>query len=605
MRLIAVSLSIAILLLFTQTSTAQRRLNTGWIGAHTVSVDKELAKQLNLRDSTGQFISVIDDDSPADRAGLKAGDIILNVTGKANKPKGEVLYRVTSIIYYMTPGTSATVTIVRNGIEMDLVVKVSSLVTWLERKSYHSKRNKNVRSKKKYSGDSLVAQHIRSLNRRVSKASHGRHRDPPDAAKKLERELYRLKYATRMLQSKLRALSSNGKTAFLFFGNCDYSGIAHTVCARLYTVDNVRSFPLRIWNKALQNLADNVRLGLQVTTAELALPRSVRTYLEGIGNHAKTVSEDYRSRSEMQDELGCDAKELQCVSQALFPKRLREALTGIEHLVVLPIGSIGALPLAAFPFGGERLIDKMTITIAPDLRVILYESGKYHSELRGRSIVIADPDLSNDPHHIQERLLGAHEEGRYVANQLNSKLLVGAEASLKKVKSHLQNESSQFSLIYFATHGASNAVDPMDKSVLLLSGGDITGQDIKNLRLKGNPLVVMSACQTGLGKTFPGGMFGLAQAWMHAGAGAVLMSLWDIDDKATTILMKNFVDKFKSGLPAEVALARAMRKLKYMNLGERSANNDAYRTTPFMQGTNPTLWSGFALYGPPTPLRVR
>jgi CHAT domain len=53
---------------------------------------------------------------------------------------------------------------------------------------------------------------------------------------------------------------------------------------------------------------------------------------------------------------------------------------------------------------------------------------------------------------------------------------------------------------------------------------------IKSLKLEHDPLVVMSACQTGLGKIFEGGTFGLTRAWHFAGASQIVMSLWNVDD---------------------------------------------------------------------------
>ena len=101
--------------------------------------------------------------------------------------------------------------------------------------------------------------------------------------------------------------------------------------------------------------------------------------------------------------------------------------------------------------------------------------------------------------------------------------------------------SRNASLIYFATHAISDAVNPMDGSFLALAGDHLYGRDIKDLLFPNNPLVVMSACQTGLGKVFEGGTFGLVRAWYHVGASQIVMSLWNIDDNATKDLMLEFM----------------------------------------------------------------
>ena len=95
-------------------------------------------------------------------------------------------------------------------------------------------------------------------------------------------------------------------------------------------------------------------------------------------------------------------------------------------------------------------------------------------------------------------------------------------------------------------------------------------------------LVVMSACQTGLGKVFEGGVFGLARAWHYAGAHQIVMSLWNVDDQATRFLMTSFIKKITEGAQSERALRRAMLEAR-----------DRY--------PDPALWAAFTLYGMPSP----
>src|SRR5262249_23725873 len=109
----------------------------------------------------------------------------------------------------------------------------------------------------------------------------------------------------------------------------------------------------------------------------------------------------------------------------------------------------------------------------------------------------------------------------------------------------LRPELGEYRIVHFATHGMLNNVHP-ELSGIVLSLADKEGrpqdgflrlQDIYNLKLPAE-LVVLSACQTALGKEIKGeGLVGLARGFMYAGAPRVVASLWKVDDRATSELM--------------------------------------------------------------------
>ena len=81
--------------------------------------------------------------------------------------------------------------------------------------------------------------------------------------------------------------------------------------------------------------------------------------------------------------------------------------------------------------------------------------------------------------------------------------------------------------------------------------------DIYNLHLPAD-LVVLSACQTGLGKEIKGeGLVGLTRGFMYAGAARVVVSLWKVNDKATAELMAKFYQKMLKGNERPAAALRA------------------------------------------------
>ncbi|RCJ42715.1 hypothetical protein A6770_07495 [Nostoc minutum NIES-26] len=151
------------------------------------------------------------------------------------------------------------------------------------------------------------------------------------------------------------------------------------------------------------------------------------------------------------------------------------------------------------------------------------------------------------------------------------------------------DELSQYRMVHFATHGILNSKHP-ELSGIVLSLFDELGRpqngflrlhDVFNLNLQAE-LVVLSACKTGLGEEVKGeGLVGLTRAFMYAGSPRVVVSLWSVDDQATSELMKTFYEKMlKTGLKPAAAL--------------RAAQIEIWRTQNY---TAPYYWAAFTLQG--------
>ncbi|WP_445243152.1 MULTISPECIES: CHAT domain-containing protein [unclassified Microcoleus] len=124
---------------------------------------------------------------------------------------------------------------------------------------------------------------------------------------------------------------------------------------------------------------------------------------------------------------------------------------------------------------------------------------------------------------------------------------------------------ANYQIVHFATHGLANSQNPELSGIVMsmvddkgnLVNGFLRLTDIFNLKLSAN-LVVLSACQSGMGQNVKGeGMVGLTRGFMYAGAQRVAVSLWNVDDEGTSVLMQKFYQKMVQQKLAPAAALRA------------------------------------------------
>jgi len=153
----------------------------------------------------------------------------------------------------------------------------------------------------------------------------------------------------------------------------------------------------------------------------------------------------------------------------------------------------------------------------------------------------------------------------------------------------LSTDLTPYAILHIATHGFLDPKRPENSGLVLSTvnsdGKELNGfvglQDIYQLRAPVD-LVVLSACQTGLGKDVRGeGLLGLTRGFMYAGASSVVASLWKVDDEATAELMKQFYENMlRKGMAPGVALKEAQNTI---------------RQRP--EWSSPYYWAAFTLQG--------
>lgn len=303
------------------------------------------------------------------------------------------------------------------------------------------------------------------------------------------------------------------------------------------------------------------------------------------------------------------------VASQLSDMVLRPAMdNGLQarELIVMADGGLQLVPFGLLPVGTDNpqpLIEQMGVTYSPSARVFSQLSAEPRHPA-GKTLVLADP-MANFPAPIQDEFAGlpfdlSNMTARRSASQTGIDLLrlPGAQleaAAIKRlnpqaiVKSGLQashdfvisSDLREYSTIHFATHGVVDAEMPALSGLVLAN--DHSSQSIEYLRpqqiagLELNAdLVVLSGCETGLGKSAGSeGLLSLSRSFLAAGAQQVIASLWQVSDRATAQLMERFYfHLLKENQSPEQALRAAQQWMQ---------------AQPDWQ--HPHYWAGFVVQG--------
>jgi CHAT domain-containing protein len=267
------------------------------------------------------------------------------------------------------------------------------------------------------------------------------------------------------------------------------------------------------------------------------------------------------------------------------------AFRSAHHLIIVPDGVLAYLPFDTLGTG-SKLIERYAISYSPSASVLATLRGRLQESGPPEKKLLAFGDASYLSAGVgSERNLDWTQlpQTRTEVNAIGalfpgagSRVYLGAEASEDRVKSESLN---QYRFIHFAVHGYYDEEHPA-RSGIALSVGSTSRQDgllqvpeIMRLRLRAD-MVTLSACQTGLGKLVDGeGVMGMSRAFLYAGAGSVLISLWNVNDASTAELMKLAYQNLTRGIPRDEALRAA--KLQLMR-GPQSAWRHPYYWAPFI-----------------------
>lgn len=305
------------------------------------------------------------------------------------------------------------------------------------------------------------------------------------------------------------------------------------------------------------------------------------------------------ARDQSSEAVQLRAETLTETADIVFPGAVGDALGSRSgRLLVIGARDTGTAPYAALPLKNGPAVENWSFVILPDIGTLTEAEGFFDFAALDidQAVIIGDPDLSSDTEYDWDELKGARLEAVFAEQQFSdpaTRLFLGADATKRNFVAAI-NANPDAGVIYMATHAIANPRLPLTRGFVAMANERYYASHIMQTKFKGwdenEPLVIVSACQTALGRYLDGGGFGVARTWTVAGAGQVVASLWNVSDKATYILMTNFVMGLKKGMPPETAMQRA--QIRTMNYTDRDGNK--------VYLNDPKMWASFSIYGKPT-----
>ncbi|MDP1899419.1 MAG: CHAT domain-containing protein [Rubrivivax sp.] len=274
------------------------------------------------------------------------------------------------------------------------------------------------------------------------------------------------------------------------------------------------------------------------------------------------------------------------LATALLPAAVRRHLArGRGRLVIVPHSALFHVPFGALPLGRSVLGQRWELTLAPSAGCWLQLDPRRDAEAEclphlaeGMPPLPALVVAVQAPQQVDFQMLpgvadslatvefgpldGTLPEAQAVLAATCGTGLLGAQARKASLLPWLRHTR----ILHLATHGYWHVLG--ENSFVVLAGSPeppganaLFARDVMEQPLQAE-LVVLSACQTGLGAPHPDSYIGLPQAFTIAGARAVLASLWPVDDLATLRLMKAFYAALGRGVPPAAALQAAQRAMR-------------------------------------------
>lgn len=309
---------------------------------------------------------------------------------------------------------------------------------------------------------------------------------------------------------------------------------------------------------------------------------------------------------------------LRSESQKLYDvliKPFEDMLANYANLIIVPDGALAYLPFEALSKGDQYLIENFRIKYMPSLtsltlleepkpidrKKLLAVAGSQFSEGNSRSVKTNSlPSLPSTL--IEVDSIAAH------FNQVS--MLKNNEVSERAFKNLLKE--NQYRYIHLATHGVIDENRPGRSGLALSTEGEITASSKEDGMLRSSEIfglkissdmVVLSACNTGLGKVVEGeGMLGMQRSFFYAGTSTVVVSLWNVYDRSTASFMNTFYKALLQNKSEESWMDNMLRWIGWdesMPFGQKAAAMHKAKLEMIKHPlfNHPIYWAPFIVVG--------
>lgn len=290
-------------------------------------------------------------------------------------------------------------------------------------------------------------------------------------------------------------------------------------------------------------------------------------------------------------------------------KKVESHSYDLKRLIIVPDHKLSNLPFEAFipakPQSGSvsywaltYLVNEMVISYSYSLN-ILKSNMEQNFQIENPKLLGLSYSTSMDEDEDIAKLRVANELP-YSARELDnishwikkSDLMKGDQAT----EDIFKKTGQSYSLLHLAVHGIADTLDMFESRLIFKRNKDsfedglLHAFELYDMDLSQTELAVLSACETGLGKESEGeGIFSIARGFAYAGCPSIMMSLWKVNDKATSNLMDYFYKNLAAGLHKDIALQKA--KIEYIDFfGD--------------DGAHPSNWAAFIALGNNKPIHL-